>query len=60
MVNYYKIFFSTICLHIIMSYLGSSRNLPPQPSAIKGMPHHTPLSLEALRAHTAIHGKNLN
>lgn len=39
-------------------YLGSSRNVPPQPNAIKGIPHHTPLSLEALRAHTAMHGKN--
>ncbi|XP_060865602.1 LOW QUALITY PROTEIN: arginine-glutamic acid dipeptide repeats protein-like [Metopolophium dirhodum] len=42
--------------HASSSVHGSSRSLPPQPSAIKGIPHHTPLSLEALRAHTAIHG----
>lgn len=39
--------------------LGSSRNLPSQANAMKNMAtHHTPLSLEALRAHTAMHGNN--
>jgi len=32
-------------------------NRNSQSNAIKGIPHHTPLSLEALRAHTAMHGK---
>lgn len=56
--NVYFVFY--LFLKIMYLYKGSSRNLPPQANAIKSMPHHTPLSLEALRAHTAMHGKIKN